>query len=38
LPLESSDITVKVEAIDDSIKPALDEVEEEIFYDAEETL
>jgi hypothetical protein len=38
LPLEGSDITVKVESIDDTTASTLDEVEAEIFYDAEETL
>ncbi|MGL4540032.1 MAG: hypothetical protein ACRCU0_03555 [Candidatus Rhabdochlamydia sp.] len=38
LSLESSDITIKVEALDDPVRSGLDEIEEEIFYDAEESL
>jgi len=38
LPTEGSDIIVQVEALDEPITSGLDEIEEEIFYDAEESL
>ncbi|MGL5263870.1 MAG: hypothetical protein ACRDAI_04755 [Candidatus Rhabdochlamydia sp.] len=38
LSLEGSDITIKVEALDNPVTSGLDEIEEEIFYDAEEAL
>lgn len=38
LSTEGSDITVQVEAFDEPVTSGLDEIEEEIFYDAEESL
>ncbi|MGL4540367.1 MAG: hypothetical protein ACRCU0_05260 [Candidatus Rhabdochlamydia sp.] len=37
-PIENPDLTVQVEALDEPVSPELSEIEEEIFYDAEETM